>query len=163
MKITHCVSLGIVDCGVEFAASCQLPKGTLDTKSAHWTGRLLWIRWIVHWIRHPRVGGQGAIGARWLLYLMLASSQTTSEHRCSGSSLRVLPCADNLQEERKLRFTDGWRRKQVMDRPDSFSLVLTILTLPIWPLCYLDPPTLPIWHLCYFDPFLPGPLSWYPL
>jgi hypothetical protein len=30
MKITHRVSL--VDCGVEFAASCKLSKGTLDTK-----------------------------------------------------------------------------------------------------------------------------------
>jgi hypothetical protein len=29
-KITHRVSL--VDCGEEFAASCKLPKGTLDTK-----------------------------------------------------------------------------------------------------------------------------------
>jgi hypothetical protein len=39
MKITRRVSL--VDCGVEFAASCKLPKGTLDTKSTHCTRRLL--------------------------------------------------------------------------------------------------------------------------
>jgi hypothetical protein len=30
MKITCCVSL--VDCGVEFAAGCKVPKGALDTK-----------------------------------------------------------------------------------------------------------------------------------
>jgi hypothetical protein len=42
MKITCRVSL--VDCGMAFAASCKLPKGTLDTKLTHWTRRLLQIR-----------------------------------------------------------------------------------------------------------------------
>jgi hypothetical protein len=38
---------------------------------------------------------------------MLASSQTKSEDCCSGSTLGVSACADDLQEERKLRLTDG--------------------------------------------------------
>jgi hypothetical protein len=43
--------------------------------------------------------------AGWLS-LRLTSSQTTSEHCCSGSSLRVPALADSLQEERELRWTD---------------------------------------------------------
>jgi hypothetical protein len=53
----------------------------------------------------PKGGMVGAIGARGL-NLRLTSSQTKSELRCSGSSLRVSACADSLQEERELRLTD---------------------------------------------------------
>jgi hypothetical protein len=45
------------------------------------------------------------IGAR-RLNLRLTSSQTTSEHRCSGSSLEATVDAYCLKEERELRF-DG--------------------------------------------------------
>ena len=47
----HSSCLLLVDCGVEFAASYKLPKGTLDTKSTQQTRRLLRIRWVLHWIR----------------------------------------------------------------------------------------------------------------
>jgi hypothetical protein len=57
---------------------------------------------------------------------MLTSSQTTSEHCCSCSSLEAPAGADDLQEERELRLTDGWCGKQVTDRWASFSLVLII-------------------------------------